>query len=111
MIGRPWKCGEERRLLELVWQGKTQQQMADELGRTKDSIQSHLQCMRRRDDGYKAAIYHKWTAAEIRELKRLVEQGASVKEIAERIGCRVGGAYGKINDLRRRGEMPKARMK
>lgn len=109
MMGRPWKCSEEQRLIEMLKKGKTQQQMADALGRTVYSIQSHIQAMRLRDDGYETATYHRWTTSEIRELKKLKQRGFTSKEIAQRIGCRVGGVYGKINDLRRQGKMPRAK--
>lgn len=101
MSGRDWKLGEERRLAELLGQGLTHQQIADELGRTKACVQSHVQTMRRRDKGYTPKAYHKWTSAEQERLMHYRRHGLPCAEIAERLGVSKYAVYQKAQEMKK----------
>lgn len=99
-MGKPWTPADDRKLEELVWEGLTYSQIAEEMGRTYYSIHSRRELLRdpqrfeqrwravrerRSGDGPPAKHRQPWTAQELVYLSATMHT-TSVAEQARHLG-------------------------
>ncbi len=90
-----WSSQEHDRLCELAARGRTLSEIADQMGRSTESIRMHA-----RKEGVTITRLGAWTDADVARLRELAAQGLLIQEIADLMGRTTGAVRTKVNKLR-----------
>lgn len=105
MKGDPWIETEVTRLIEMHGQGNGYQPIADELGRTYNSVGRKVALLRR--EGRIRRRKRPWTSQHSEKLKQLYEEGKTVNQIARIMRRKAGFIAWRLSEVR--GSNPGAR--
>ena len=90
--GERWTIDQDKQILEMRKQGKSQAYIAKIMGRSTSSITSRLQLLKSKSDPFYASHHRaQWTTEEDEQLLTLRQGGTSWEEIADVVGRPVGG--------------------
>ena len=101
---RVWTADKVERLKTLYTAGKTQQEIADELGMSKTAVNAEIHVLQEKGGLVKTRDSRPWTDAEVTELRRLRDKGLSFDECGKRLGRHPASCSGVIRRRKRNAE-------
>lgn len=97
---RMWIQEEIETLRKLVSEGKSAEEISEEMKRTKASIQNKMRELKIKSNWERTGKNTVWTVDNVEKLKRLNDKGETPQKIADELNCTKSSIHSKMSELK-----------